>query len=154
MKSVIHTVFITLCAIFAFPVYANPIIGEAGFELGQSFDPNVKGVERLQQDDVVYKTKPPSDTNDVAYVLLRITADQHIHRITVFYTPQSPAECDTRKNTMRKEIEKKYPDLGYYAMDDSELFYKEPRTLTIECVATEKKNSLKVEYSDDALAKK
>ena len=94
-----------------------------------------------------------ADANAIDYVLLRLTADQRIHRITVFYKPESVADCDTEKTQMRKELEKKYPDLGYYAMDVSELFYQGPRTLSIECVEAGKANRLKVEYSDDVLGK-
>lgn len=153
MKTIIQVTVLCLSLLTAMSVSASPITGGAGFDLGQRFDPKAAKGEKLNQDGVVYKTAPLAGTKDIDYVLLRLTADHRIHRITVFYKPESIADCDTEKNQMRKDIEKKYPGLGYYAMDVSELFYQGPRTLSIECVESGKENRLKVEYSDDVLGK-
>ena len=79
--------------------------------------------------------------------------EPQIHRITVYSREMKSTQCEIAKNELRASVEKKYPALGYYAMDESEMFYEDPRTFTIACVASGNKKRLKREYSDDALSK-
>ena len=53
---------------------------------------------------------------------------------------------------LRIQTEKQLPQLGYYAMDQSEMFYQDDRTYTLECVNTDDGIRLRQEYSDDKLA--
>ena len=53
---------------------------------------------------------------------------------------------------LRIQTEKQFPKLGYYAMDQSEMFYQDDRTYTLECITTEDGIRLRQEYSDDKLA--
>ncbi len=135
-------------------LYAATITGDAGFKLGDILDIQKSAAQKLTiEKDTVYKIIPESSANNIAYVLLRITRDKRIHRITVYSNEMTAAQCDTEKNALRKAVELKHPNLGYYAMDESEMFFDEPRTFTIECVVSGRNNRLKTEYSDDALAK-
>jgi hypothetical protein len=42
--------------------------------------------------------------------------------------------------------------MGYYAMDQSELFYQDDRTYTLDCIKTDDGIRLRQEFSDDKLA--
>ena len=83
---------------------------------------------------------------------LRITKKQQIHRISAFSPILSAVDCETRMTQLRKQTEKQFPGLGYYAMDQSELFYETDRTYTLECINTNGGIRLRQEYSDDKLA--
>lgn len=141
--------------IFALPgigLCEPAIIGGGGFSLGEPFDPQRSEFQvQSAEDGIVYRVKPKSDNKHAEHVLLRITKTHLIHRITVFSTATSSAQCATEKDSLRKEFERTYPKLGYYAMDEAEMFYEDPRTYTIECVKSADNARLKTEYSDDAL---
>jgi len=129
------------------------IRGEAGFVLGDVFNPDSPGVERLsRQDKSVYRVTPGDTANSADYLLLRITADKRIHRISIFSRKMSAVQCSDERFKRRKAIEEKYPELAYYAMTESEMFYNDSRTLTIECVRSDGEIRLKTEYADDVLA--
>lgn len=132
---------------------ASAISGGGGYNLGEVFNPQQVAVEKLQIDkSTVYKLRPQPATQNLDYLLLRLTPDMRIYRITI-YSPEMPgAQCESEKNNLRKATEQRYPKLGYYAMDESEMFYEDPRTFTIECITSDNKTRLKTEYADDALA--
>ena len=132
---------------------AAAITGEGGFNLGEVFDTSSAGVEkRTVEKEVVYTVKLVSPSDTIDYISLQITPSNQIHRITVYSQELASTRCEIEKNALRSRVEKKYPTLGYYAMDEAEMFYEEPRTFTIDCVASGDKKRLKREYSDDALA--
>ena len=60
---------------------------------------------------------------------------------------------ETEMTALRKQTEKEFPALGYYAMDQSEMFYQDDRTYTLECIKFDGGIRLRQEYSDDKLAK-
>ena len=131
----------------------SAITGEGGFNLGEIFDTGSSRVENNTiEKEIVYKIKPAIPSDKIDYISLWITPSNQIHRIAVYSIEMKSTQCEIEKNSLRSSVEKKYPTLGYYAMDESEMFYEDPRSFTIECVASGNKKRLKREYSDDAIA--
>lgn len=132
---------------------AAAIEGIAGYTLGSVLDKQQVLKESKAEDGVtVYSVTPLRSAQQVELLTLRITQKQQIHRISAFSTILSAADCQTRMSQLRKQTEKQFPVLGYYAMDQSELFYEADRTYTLECVNTDTGIRLRQEYSDDKLA--
>lgn len=133
---------------------AIDIQGIAGYTLGAVLDKQ-QVLRETKADDgaIVYSVKPLSSEQQVDILTLRITQKQQIHRISAFSPLLSAADCQTRMTQLRKQTEKQFPKLGYYAMDQSEMFYEADRTYTLECVNTADGIRLRQEYSDDKLAK-
>lgn len=141
-----------LYGFFSFSVTAE-IEGTSGYLLGDKFNTaNVVDIKKSDDGSKIYIVKPVSDGDLVARLAIRITPDGLIHRITADSSVISSAECYTRMNNLRKSTEQDHPDLGYYAMDQSELFYQSNRTYTLECIKSEDGTRLRQEYSDDELA--
>jgi hypothetical protein len=141
-----------LYGLFSFRVAAE-IQGVADYKLGDKFDTaNVVDIEKSDDGSKVYIVKPASDDDLIARLAIRITREGKIHRITADSSVISSAECYTRLNNLRKSTENHHPEFGYYAMDQSELFYHSNRTYTLECIKSENGTRLRQEYSDDELA--
>jgi hypothetical protein len=132
---------------------ATDIQGIAGYTLGAVLD-NQQVLKKTITDDgaIVYSVKPLSSEQQVDMLKLRITQKQQIHRISAFSPVLGAADCQTQITQLRKQTETQFPKLGYYAMDQSELFYEDDRTYTLECVKTDDGIRLRQEYSDDKLA--
>lgn len=132
---------------------AADIEGIAGYSLGTTLD-KIYVINETTSDDgaTVYRVKPLSPAQQVDMLTLRINQQRQIHRISAFSSLLNAADCQTRVTQLRKQTEKQYPDLGYYAMEQSELFYEADRTYTLECIKTDKGIRLRQEYSDDTLA--
>jgi len=132
---------------------AADIQGIAGYMLGDVLDKK-RVLNETKADDgaAVYTVKPLSTEQQVNRLTLRITPKQQIHRITAFSPILTAADCQIQMTQLRIQTEKQLPQLGYYAMDQSEMFYQDDRTYTLECVNTDDGIRLRQEYSDDKLA--
>jgi hypothetical protein len=138
----------------AITLSAAKISGEAGFALGEYFNPQKQVAKPLAtDDDTVYRVEPRTSLKKIDYVLLRLGQENRIKRITVFSHAMEPEFCQIKKQDLRKSMEIQHPMLGYYAMDDSEMFYEDSRIFTIECVTYDGKVRMKREYSDELLEK-
>jgi len=129
------------------------IQGIAGYSLGDVLDKK-QVLKETKADDgaTVYTVKSLTAEQQVNRLRLRITQKQQIHRITAFSHVLTDADCQTQMTQLRIQTEKQFPTLGYYAMDQSEMFYQDDRTYTLECVKTDDGIRLRQEYSDDKLA--
>jgi len=134
-------------------VLAGDINGIAGYTLGERFDPKAASGKKKSDDDaIVYTVKPLTTDARISILTIRLTKQQQIHRISAYSAVVTPADCQTRMDQLRKQTEKQFPLLGYYAMDQSELFYQDDRTYTLDCIKKEGGIRLRQEYSDDKLA--
>ena len=151
IKQRIATLFIL--GITSFSAQATDIQGIAGYMLGDVLDKK-RVLNETKADDgaTVYTVKPLSSEQQVNILALRITPKQQIHRITAFSPVLTAADCQIQMTQLRIQTEKQLPQLGYYAMDQSEMFYQDDRTYTLECVNTDDGIRLRQEYSDDKLA--
>ena len=141
-----------LC-VTSFSAQATDIQGIAGYRLGDVLDKKQVLNETKAEDGVtVYSVKPLASDKHVNILTLRITPKQQIHRISAFSHVLSAADCQTQMTQLRIQTEKQFPRLGYYAMDQSEMFYQDDRTYTLECVDKDEGIRLRQEYSDDKLA--
>jgi hypothetical protein len=140
-------------AIFIPTTQAANITGVAGYTLGDVLDKG-KVLDETKSDDgeTIYTVKPLGSVQQFDLLTLRLTQKQQIHRISAFSPILSAADCETRMTKLRKQTEKQFPTLGYYAMDQSELFYEADRTYTLECIKSNRGIRLLQEYSDDKLA--
>jgi len=146
------TILFVLC-ITSFGVQAADIQGIAGYTLGEILDKKqVKIESRTDDGATVYSVNPLNAEQLVNILTLRITGNGQIHRISAFSSVLTAAECQTQMTQLRIQTEKQVPKLGYYAMDQSEMFYQDDHTYTLECVNTEDGIRLRQEYSDDKLA--
>ena len=146
------TIVFGLCIISS-SAQAADIQGIAGYTLGDVLDKQ-RVLNETKTDDgaTVYSVKPLTSEQQVNTLTLRITQNQQIHRITAFSPVLTNADCQSRMTQLRIQTEKQFPQLGYYAMDQSEMFYQDDRTYTLECITTEDGIRLRQEYSDDKLA--
>jgi hypothetical protein len=142
-----------ILGITSFSAQATDIQGIAGYMLGDVLDKK-RVLNETKADDgaTVYTVKPLSSEQQVNILALRITPKQQIHRITAFSPVLTAADCQIQMTQLRIQTEKQLPQLGYYAMDQSEMFYQDDRTYTLECVNTDDGIRLRQEYSDDKLA--
>lgn len=148
-----HIAILFLLCITSAGAQADDIQGIAGYTLGDVLDKKRVVNETKADDGVTVYTVNPLNTERQVYILkLRITQKQQIHRISAFSPILTDADCQTRMTQLRKQTEKQFPKLGYYAMDQSEMFYEGDRTYTLECVNTNDGVRLRQEYSDDKLA--
>lgn len=132
---------------------AADIQGIAGYSLGDLLDKNRVLTEAKASDGAtIYSVKPLTAEQQVDMLMLRITSKQQIYRISAFSPVLTTTDCQTQMKQLRIQTEKQFPTLGYYAMDQSELFYEDDRTYTLECVKSEVGMRLRQEYSDDKLA--
>ncbi|MDH5182230.1 MAG: hypothetical protein OEY07_21425, partial [Gammaproteobacteria bacterium] len=65
--------------------------------------------------EVVYKVKPNNPSEMTDYIILRLTPSGRIHRITVYSREMKSTQCEIAKSELRRNVEKKHPNLGYYA---------------------------------------
>ena len=146
------TILFVLC-ITSFSAQAVDIQGIAGYTLGDDLDKQ-RVLNETKADDgaTVYSVKSLTSEQQVNILTLRITGNGQIHRISAFSPVLTAAECQTQMRQLRIQTEKQFPKLGYYAMDQSEMFYQDDRTYTLECVNTTDGIRLRQEYSDDKLA--
>ena len=136
-----------------FGAQAADIQGIAGYTLGDVLDKK-RVLNETKADDgaTVYTVKRLNSKQQVNILTIRITQKQQIHRISAFSPVLTDADCQSRITQLRIQTEKQFPKLGYYAMDQSEMFYQGDRTYTLECVNTDDGIRLRQEYSDDKLA--
>lgn len=148
-----HTATLIFLSVISVGAQATDIQGIAGYRLGDVLDKKQVLNETKAEDGVtVYSVKPLASDKHVNILTLRITPKQQIHRISAFSHVLSAADCQTQMTQLRIQTEKQFPRLGYYAMDQSEMFYQDDRTYTLECVNTDEGIRLRQEYSDDKLA--
>lgn len=132
---------------------ANDINGIAGYKLGDSFDKKTAlSEEKANNDAIIYTVRPLVADARISILTIRLTKRQQIHRISAYSAVMTPADCQTRMDQLRKQTETQFPMLGYYAMDQSELFYQDDRTYTLDCIETNGGIRLRQEFSDDKLA--
>jgi hypothetical protein len=145
---------VLLLCLTANTALAGTINGIAGYLLGDRFNPR-KAVAQHESGDgaSVYTVRPRKSDALIERLALRLTPQGQIHRISAFSPPMSAAACQLKMDSLRKQTERQFPSLGYYAMDQSELFYEGDRTYTLECIHEKGKVRLRQEYSDDKLAK-
>jgi hypothetical protein len=133
---------------------AADIQGIAGYKLGETLDKKQVVSETMADDGAtVYTAKPLKPEQQIDIVTVRITPKQQIHRISAFSPVLADATCQEQMTLLRKQTEKQFPGIGYYAMDQSEMFYQDDRTYTLECVNKEGGVRLLQEYSDEKLAR-
>lgn len=148
-----HIAMLFFLCITSAGAQAADIQGIAGYTLGDVLDKKQVINETKADDGVtVYSVKPLSSEQQVNILTLRITQKQQIHRISAFSPVLTDADCQTQMTQLRKQTEKQFPKLGYYAMYQSEMFYQDDRTYTLECVNTDDGIRFRQEYSDDKLA--
>ena len=141
-----------LCSAYT-STQAADIQAIAGYTLGSVLEKQqVLNETKANDGTSVYSVKPLGSLQQVAMLTVRITQQQQIHRISAFSPVLSAADCQTRMMQLRKQTEKQFPKLGYYAMDKSELFYEDDRTYTLECINTDDGIRLRQEFTDDKLA--
>ena len=146
------TIVFVLCIISS-SAQAADIQGIAGYTLGDVLDKNhVLNETKMDDGATVYSVKPLTSEQHVNILTLRITQKQQIHRISALSAVLTSADCQSQMTQLRIQTEKQFPQLGYYAMDQSEMFYQDDRTYTLECVNTDDGVRLRQEYSDDKLA--
>ena len=59
-------------------------------------------------------------------------------------------QCTEMLNHYRKALEQQYPEIGYYALDDADMFFAGKRSLVFNCEETESgKAILKQELIDE-----
>ncbi|MGD8577635.1 MAG: hypothetical protein PVG13_11135 [Thiohalophilus sp.] len=151
--TLIRIVLILFVYGFFNPRVIAEIEGITDYKLGDKLDTsNVINIEKSDDGTKIYIVKPVSNDTLMSRLAIQITSKGIIHRITADSSVISSAECYTRINNLRKSTERDHPDLGYYAMDQSELFYQGDRTYTLECIKSENGSRLRQEYSDDKLA--
>ena len=143
-----------LLGYIGFNVYAADILGIGGYTLGDVLNKEFILNENKTEDGVsVYTVKPLQPAPRVEILTVRISPTQHIHRISAFTPILDAAKCQMEMTSLRKQTEQRFPALGYYAMDQSEMFYQDDRTYTLECINFDGGLRLRQEYSDDKLAK-
>jgi len=148
-----HVVILFFLCITGTGVQAADIQGIAGYNLGDVLDiQRVLNETKADDGATVYSVKPLTSEQQVNRLTLRITGNGQIHRISAFSPVLTAAECQAQMTQLRIQTEKQFPKLGYYAMDQSEMFYQDDRTYTLECITTEDGIRLRQEYSDDKLA--
>jgi hypothetical protein len=147
------TPLLFLFCIFSTSVQAGDIDGIAGYALGDVLDKKHVLREKVDAGMTVYRVKPIAPDPQIDLLTVRTTDTLRIHRISAYTTVLTDKACQHRMTQLRIETEKQFPELGYYAMADGDLFYQDDRTYTLDCVKTEDGIRLRREYSDDKLAK-
>jgi hypothetical protein len=148
-----HITFICLLYFLVYGALAADINGIAGYRLGETFDKKTALAEQKSDDNaIIYTVKPLVADSRISILTIRLTKQHQIHRISAFSPVMTPAECQTRMDQLRMQTEKQFPMMGYYAMDQSELFYQDDRTYTLDCIKTDDGIRLRQEFSDDKLA--
>ena len=151
LRPLLLTVLIGLISISA---QAADIQGIAGYTLGDVLNKEfILNTKKAEDGVTVYSVKPLQSAPQVDILSVRITPTGQIHRISAFTSKLNAAQCQTEMTALRKQTEKEFPALGYYAMDQSEMFYQDDRTYTLECINYHGGLRLRQEYSDDKLAK-
>jgi len=132
---------------------AGGIEGIAGYALGATLDKQTVLKETRGDDGAtVYDVKPLKTDQPLDRLTVLVTPGQQIHRISAFSPATTATACEKRMATMQMQIEKQSPELKYYAMHESEMFYQGDRTYTLECIKANDGVRLRQEYSDDKLA--
>lgn len=154
-RNTIKQFCVLLCLIYipSPSTLAADIEGIAGYTLGTVLDKQ-QVLKETKMDDgaTIYRVKPVGSPPQIELLTVRITQSHQIHRISADSPVLSAADCQTRMTQLRKQIEQQFPTLGYYAMDQSEMFYEADRSYTLECVNTDAGIRLRQEYSDEKLA--
>jgi hypothetical protein len=148
-----HIAVLLFLVISSASLQAADIQGIAGYTLGETLDKRQVLHETKAVDGAtVYTVKPLRLEQPIDIITVRITSKQQIHRISAYSPVLTAGECEDQMVQLRKATENRFPGIGYYAMDQSEMFYNKDRIYTLECVEREGEIRLLQEYSDDKLA--
>ena len=154
IKCLPHLLLTVLIGLTSFSAQAADIQGIAGYTLGDVLNKeSILNEKQAEDGAIVYTVKPLQPVPQVDILNVRITPTRQIHRISAYTSKLGAAQCQTEMVALRKQTEKRLPALGYYAMDQSEMFYQDDRTYTLECIKFDGGIRLRQEYSDDKLAK-
>lgn len=141
----------SLCVLGSAAV-ASGIGGIGGFALGESFRADqASGGPAVEDGLTVYTVAPRVPGDYVQTLRVGVNREHRIARLTASAAPMDAVACRNAMNEMRRTTEERSPQLGYYAMQNSELFFEGTRSYTIECVQTGAGQVLRQEYWDEAL---
>jgi hypothetical protein len=138
-------------ALYAASTYASDISGIGNYQLGDLL--NEANIEKISQDQDgtnVYHMQAP---RQVELLTLRVNAKKQIYRISGYSPLLSDTGCIQALSELRSQIEKTSPQLGYYALDQGEMFYQGNRIYTLECVNHSGGVRLLRDYLDETLVK-
>ncbi len=145
------SILTSACFISA-PLLASDIQGIGGFALGDGFDARVAaGVVRADDSSSSFVVEPDNPDRYVQMLQIATNPEKRISRISASSSPMAPKECQQAMNAVRKRTEDRFPSLGYYAMNNSDLFFEGDRSYTIECIKTDRGVVLRQDFWDDAL---
>lgn len=132
---------------------AGPVTGDFGYTLGEAFEPKVAIGTTTRHGREAYRVKPTGGDADFVEHLVMITADgARIYKIVGRGPVRDEAGCNAGYAAMFMRLKERYGDKGYYAMDDSDMFYDGPRSVVLSCEADADGVQLVIEYTHDDLA--
>jgi hypothetical protein len=135
-------------------VQAEEISTAYGYTLGMPMGQvKVLSKEASEYGDTLHVVQPAADTG-MEKVLLGTSKDGQRVAIIMGRGKAVPAtDCPAMFASARDSIRKRYPEAGYYAMDDTDMIYQQERNILISCQVEGDQARLVIEYRDDRLLK-
>ncbi len=132
------------------------ITGLHGYNLGDKLKTsNIIQTIKTAANEKQLQVKVPATAAAVKSIVVSVNTDNIIYLIKVTGKPATAAKCSDDQSAFRRGLEKKFPALGYYAMDDiTDMFYEPGRTLTLTCINDADRQNVIYEYYDENIGKK
>jgi hypothetical protein len=143
-----------LCGLVPWSAQAEEIGAAYGYTLGMPMsEVKVLSTETSEYGDTLHVVQPAADSG-VDKVLLGASKDgEHVALIMGRSKEMAATDCPAQFASARDRLRKRYPDAGYYAMDDTDMIYRQNRNILISCEVEGDKARLVIEYRDDRLLK-
>ena len=147
-------VFGFLNSFFPLAAIAEEISTAYGYTLGMPLrEVTVLSTVTSEHGDKEYQVQATSVNNVETVWLLGSKDGERVGGITARSIAISSTECLAQLSSTIDDIRQRYPDSGYYALDDADMFYQKERSVIVSCQKAGKLNRLVIEYRDDLLLK-
>ena len=132
MSSIRKAVFIfSIHTLFTGSVYAFDLRKAYGLSLDTKLDQSKFSTVTAEGKKGMLFVTLKTETG--AFVYVKIDNNKNITRILVEQKFNTIRECSISNEKSQKELKSINPNIGYYAMDDSDMYYINPHLITFSC---------------------
>lgn len=146
--------FSLLCVLFPMAILAEDISTAFGYTLGMPMsDVKVLSTLTAENGDKLHVVKPAAGSNLETVYLGRSKDGKQVGIIIGRSPPMPAADCSSQLSMTIDSLKQRYPDSGYYALDDNDMIYQKDRSIILGCQVTGELSRLVIEYRDELLLK-
>jgi hypothetical protein len=147
-------VYSLLLCLLPWSAKAEDIAAAYGYTLGMPIsEVQVLSTKPADYGNTLYVVKPATGS-DMEEVLLGTGKDgRQVTRIIGRSRSMPATSCFSILSKTVDRLRQRYPNSGYYALDDSDMLYQEDRNILLSCQEEGEQYRMVIEYRDDSLQK-